>query len=668
LCYAAAAQIADIFIYPLAGGWPKADIIQGFGRAADNPPFNVDTGWFEPYHGYHLGYDVTVHYSQSDILQKNYRQALAPANGVVRFAQTVLGYTVIIEHTLPSGDPDGPAVCSVFYHMLRPKDGGVALTPGQVVSIGDVIGYVSPLKIDHQSVPHQHFGIRKGAYRSGLNPRTGYWFYPGYSSIKGEYNPQDPLHGVIISEWFNPALFLQRHSGTVTITPSAATLPEDGIQTFSATITGNGFVNWSVQEGPAGGSVTSSGIYTPPASTGLFHVVATNSVDPSKSATATVLVIPPLSYTVLHAFPSQPNAADGVYPSGPLVQASDGNFYGTTGQGGFCVFSYYSGCGVLFKLDSVGNFSVVHTFGNPPDGVSPSGALIQVMNGALYGVTTGGGTNGYTYPYNGGTAFSYVINGNETVLHSFIGSDGDYPAGGMIIGTDGYFYGTTDLSTNILGIYGTVFKMDFQGSVTPLHFFNGSGSDSPVSNTPPLVRMSDGTLYGVTAGGISFGNIFRIDATGSFSILHAFAGPDGISPHGLVLGQDGALYGVATGGGTSPNCYSTYTTGCGTIFKIDTTGAFTVLHQFSGTDGQNPINIYRGPDGYFYGATYGMPRGDMVFRFDMLGNITLLHSTGGSNGYYPSAGVILATDGKLYGTQNRGGPNGGGVVFQLSLP
>jgi Kelch motif len=209
----ATAQIADVFRVPLAGGWPQGSVAQGFGRASDNPPFNVDTGWWGSWYGYHLAYDVGVTYSNSDLQQKKYKQVLAPANGVVRFAQVVVGYTVVIEHQLPAGDPDGPYVCSVFYHMLRPTDGGVRLAVGQVVNINDVVGFVSPFKVDHGSSPHQHYGIRRGAFRSGRDPRTGYWFYPGYTTIKGEKDPKDVIHRTVISEWFNPSLFLQRHKG-----------------------------------------------------------------------------------------------------------------------------------------------------------------------------------------------------------------------------------------------------------------------------------------------------------------------------------------------------------------------------------------------------------------------------------------------------------------------
>jgi uncharacterized repeat protein (TIGR03803 family) len=112
-------------------------------------------------------------------------------------------------------------------------------------------------------------------------------------------------------------------------------------------------------------------------------------------------------------------------------------------------------------------------------------------------------------------------------------------------------------------------------------------------------------LYGITPN--NGGNVFKIDSVGNFTVLHSFMGPEGSGPAGLVQGQDDLFYGVTSGGGTSPNCPPA---GCGTIFKIDSTGTLTVLHQFTGTDAQKPINIYRGSDGYFYGTTSGAPRGD----------------------------------------------------------
>ena len=192
--------IADSFRFPLEGDW--SPLWQDFGK------------WNNQWNGYHLGEDI----GREDADIKNY--AVYPmADGVVKFADIVLGYTVIIEHKLPVSDPDGDYVCSVYYHMKRPGEGGIKLTLGEAVSTDSPIGYVSGKRKDYKSVPHLHFGIRKGPYKSGKDPRTGFWYYPGYTTIKkdGEVqkDPDNPIHKQILADWFNPTAdkpgFIESH-------------------------------------------------------------------------------------------------------------------------------------------------------------------------------------------------------------------------------------------------------------------------------------------------------------------------------------------------------------------------------------------------------------------------------------------------------------------------
>jgi len=195
--------IANSFRFPLDGDW--SPLWQDFDK------------WNNQWNGYHLGEDV----GREDADKKNY--AVYPtANGVVKFADIVMGYTVIIEHKLPVSDPDGNYVCSVYYHMKRPGEGGIKLTLGEVVSMDSPIGYVSGKWEDHKSSPHLHFGIRKRRYKTGKDSRTGFWYYPGYTTIKkdGEVqkNLDDPVHKQILADWFNPSTdpkngigFIERH-------------------------------------------------------------------------------------------------------------------------------------------------------------------------------------------------------------------------------------------------------------------------------------------------------------------------------------------------------------------------------------------------------------------------------------------------------------------------
>ncbi len=192
--------IANSFRFPLEGDW--SPLWQDFGK------------WNNQWNGYHLGEDV----GREDADTKNY--AVYPmADGIVKFADIVMGYTVIIEHKLSDNDPAGDYVCSVYYHMKRPEEGGIKLTVGESVSIDSPIGYVSGKLEDYKSSPHLHFGIRKGCYETGKDTRTGFWYYPGYTTIKKnsevQKDPDDPIHKQILADWFNPTAdkpgFIERH-------------------------------------------------------------------------------------------------------------------------------------------------------------------------------------------------------------------------------------------------------------------------------------------------------------------------------------------------------------------------------------------------------------------------------------------------------------------------
>jgi hypothetical protein len=195
--------VADSFRFPLEDDW--SPLWQDFNK------------WNSTWNGYHLGEDV----GREDADKKNY--AVYPmTDGIVKFANIVLGYTVIIEHGLSDDDPDGNYVCSVYYHMKRPEEGGIKLTVDESVSMDRPIGYVSGKWEDHKSSPHLHFGIRKGHYETGKDPRTGFWYYPGYTVIKKDSevqkNPNDPIHKQILADWFNPSTdpkngtgFIERH-------------------------------------------------------------------------------------------------------------------------------------------------------------------------------------------------------------------------------------------------------------------------------------------------------------------------------------------------------------------------------------------------------------------------------------------------------------------------
>jgi uncharacterized repeat protein (TIGR03803 family) len=270
------------------------------------------------------------------------------------------------------------------------------------------------------------------------------------------------------------------------------------------------------------------------------------------------------------------------------------------------------------------------------------------------------------------SGFATVAIGPYSVqnLYSFTSlTDGAAPSAALIQGSDGYFYGTAQLGgTNS---YGTVFKVDSAGNVTSLYQFTGNADGEYPTAT--LVAGSDGALYGTTvyAGDFSCtipgysstgcGTAFKIDTSGALTTLHQFSGigGDGIEPNGLIHASDGNFYGTTFYGGTLNS---------GTVFRMDSTGNVTTLYSFSGgSDGYGPEGaLIQGGDGYFYGTTenggdlscevWPIPGCGTIFRVDSNGNLTTMYSfTGGPDGANPVEALIQGSDGFLYGTALFGG-------------
>jgi uncharacterized repeat protein (TIGR03803 family) len=252
-----------------------------------------------------------------------------------------------------------------------------------------------------------------------------------------------------------------------------------------------------------------------------------------------------------------------------------------------------------------------------------------------------------------------------TTLHSFNGGDGLSPEATLVQGSDGNFYGTTPLGG--AQAKGTVFKIDAAGNLTKLHSFSGFPGDgaAPVGG---LVQGSDGNFYGTTVSGGAFfqGTIFRMTSSGAITVLHSFNsffGEGAVPIAELVQGSDGNFYGTTALGGTHFQ---------GSVFKIDAAGNFTTLHSFSGfpSEGANPVaGLVQGSDGNFYGTT---PSGGehfqgTVFRINAAGDLTVLHSFSGypAEGGVPFAALVQGNDGNFYGTTVVGGAHFKGTVFNI---
>jgi len=382
------------------------------------------------------------------------------------------------------------------------------------------------------------------------------------------------------------------------------------------------------------------------------------------------LIVPSLAHgqateTVLHHFAGAPT--DGAFSSANLIQAADGNFYGTTRGGGS------ADAGTIFKMNASGTVTILHNFGvAPSDGYTPWSGVIQGMDGNFYGTTRYGGSGAVHV----GTVFKMNQTGTVTIMHSFTdGADGGFPDTALVQATDGDLYGAnTDGGTSGRGIF---FKITTSGTFTILHNFSDGSVPNEGFDPNTLIQASDGAFYGTTSGGGSApggqGTVFKITSSGSVTILHNFldgsVSDDGVSPQsGLVQGNDGNFYGTTSGGG--PGSSSLY----GTAFKMTPSGSVTILHRFSVTnDGYHPAaSLIQAADGNFYGTTAqgGSNSWGTVFCCTPTGSETVVYNLGATSGDggFPKSGVVQDSNGYLYGTTSGESIDNLGVIYKLAVP
>jgi uncharacterized repeat protein (TIGR03803 family) len=269
---------------------------------------------------------------------------------------------------------------------------------------------------------------------------------------------------------------------------------------------------------------------------------------------------------------------------------ADGNLYGTDQDGGTGVCGT-AACGRVYKVSPTGVLTVLHNFVGT-DGEDPHAPPILGTNGTYYGTApssaAGSGIS---------TAYSVTSSGTFTLLHTFSTAEGQNVYGGLVQGSDGNLYGVS--ATGGANGFGTIFKMTTAGAVTVLHSFDGTDG---AASYWPLIQASDGNYYGVaySGGANNEGVIFKITSSGAYTVLHSLnnANGDGQSPNSsLVQGTDSKLYGVTAQGPSGVN---------GTIFSITINGTFKLLHTFAGTDGANPGSpLIQNTNGVFYGTTTG---------------------------------------------------------------
>jgi uncharacterized repeat protein (TIGR03803 family) len=286
-------------------------------------------------------------------------------------------------------------------------------------------------------------------------------------------------------------------------------------------------------------------------------------------------IAPDGTLTVLYTFCSQRSCTDGSGPSGALVQAANRNFYGTTSQGGATSINCSFGCGTVFRITPSGTLTTLYTFcqqSGCPDGSAPTG-VVQAINGNFYGTTYEGGAN-CADSGGCGTVFKITPAGKLTTLYSFCAktgcADGGFPAAALVRANDGNFYGTTQGGgVNSCGTEGcgTIFKITPAGKLTTLYSFcSQTGCPDGLYPVAALVQATDGNLYGTTAGDDvnGYGTVFKITPSGMLTTLYNFCSQskctDGQSPNaGLIQSTNGIFYGTTLYGGTL---------GYGTVFRL----------------------------------------------------------------------------------------------------
>jgi uncharacterized repeat protein (TIGR03803 family) len=379
---------------------------------------------------------------------------------------------------------------------------------------------------------------------------------------------------------------------------------------------------------------------------------------------------PAQTFKTLHNF----DFTDGSAPYSPLVQATDGNLYGTASYGA-------TSDGSVFRIGLDGTLTTLHTF-EGPDGDTPYAGLVQATDRNFYGATNIGGANGH------GTVFKIGPSGMLTTIYSFCAqsgcADGANPYSRLLQAVDGSLYGTTSLgganslckNNGLKVACGTIFKIAPGGALTTFYSFcPRSGCTDGAFPYAALIQGADGNLYGTTTYGGAYGSgtVFKITSRGALTTLYSFCSQNGCAdgeyPYGaLVQGADGSLYGTTAQGGANGGGY-------GTVFAITLQGMLKTLHSFDGTDGSHPNQgLVQATDGNFYGTTIhggasgACPTGcGTIYRITSSGELTSLHSFESTDGTSPFGELVEDTNGSLYGTTASGGTLDYGTVFSLSV-
>ena len=407
--------------------------------------------------------------------------------------------------------------------------------------------------------------------------------------------------------------------------------------------------------------------------------------------------------TTLYSFCSKANCADGSNPEVGLLLATNGDFYGSTAFGGVdCPLFGSLGCGTVFEITPEGKLTTLYTFcekgGECSDGANPEAPLIEGTNGDFYGTTNVGGNSN-----NAGTLFEITPAGKLITLYTFCSEDGIYchdganPEGPMVwvpadaADTDGayldgqiintppqlsapYLWGAdphgggvhyegSPCGDGMIWVYdqgagaekyqGIYWLCEEEKPADPNFVFGlllplGFLTDKPLTTSPSRVY----TLFGTGDGGGTngYGGVYSITTAKKFTVLYDFCSKakcaDGASPNPLAEGTDGNLYGTTVqGGSTNSKCPPAFNNTCGTVFEITPEGALTTLHSFKGSDGETPYStLVQATNGIFYGTTFsGGTTGDGTI-FSVSTGLGPFVQTVPTMGAVGSSVMILGTD------------------------
>jgi uncharacterized repeat protein (TIGR03803 family) len=378
------------------------------------------------------------------------------------------------------------------------------------------------------------------------------------------------------------------------------------------------------------------------------------------------VAIPAHAQTVTTLYNFGQANGDPTFPTGTMAQGRDGEFYGITQAGNGCCQ------GIVYKISSAGAITPLYSTVQS-DGINCNG-LVLATDGNFYGTCKQGGLNNGNP---GGTFIRVTPDGTLTVLHNFVmigqTTDGCYPAGTPVQGSDGNFYGTTySCGANNIGM---VYKITLAGVYTQLYSFKGGSSD--VGAPYGLVQGSDGNFWGMSGGEFAGGangngGVFKISSKGKEKLVYSFKGAPndgGTAQTSLIQASDGNYYGSTLLGGSSGNS--------GVLFKLTPGGKETVLYNFGvpAQGGSPQLPMTEGPDGLLYGIATGCSGGGCgqaaIFDISLKGAYNTLYlypNLGGNNNSVPLSPLLLSTDGTFYSTTEQGTTARlqGGTFYSLS--